>query len=65
VATNSADISVVEKIRRRAQSEVSSDQQISSREKLKQIAKLVDGKLPYTSVDDAVKSLRRYEDDHD
>jgi hypothetical protein len=65
VAPNLQGVSVIEKIRRRTKAEVSAEQQVSSREKLKQIAATVDGKLPFESADDALKSLRRYGHDHD
>ncbi|NUM80260.1 hypothetical protein HUU42_05585 [bacterium] len=65
VAPNLEGVSVLEKIRRRTKSEVSSDQQIKSREKLKQIASQLEGKLPFSTVDEATQSLRRYADDHD
>lgn len=65
VAPNLQGVSVIEKIRRRTKAEVSSDQQVSAREKLKQISARVDGKLPFESVDEATKSLRRYGNDND
>ncbi len=65
VAPDLQGVSVIEKIRRRTKAEVSAEQQISSREKLKQIAAVVDGKLPFDTVDDAVKSMRRYGNDND
>ncbi len=65
VAPNLQGVSVIEKIRRRTKAEVSAEQQISAREKLKQISAVIDGKLPYESADEATKSLRRYGHDHD
>jgi hypothetical protein len=65
IAPNLQGVSVIEKIRRRTKAEVSAEQQVSSREKLKQIAATIDGKLPFASVDDAVQSLRRYGHDND
>jgi hypothetical protein len=65
VAPNVQGLSVLEKVRRRSHAEVSTEQQVSSREKLKQIATSIGSKLPQASVDDAMKSLRRPADDHD
>lgn len=65
VAPDLQGVSVIEKIRRRTKAEVSSDQQVSAREKLKQISAMVDGKLPFDTADEATKSLRRYGHDHD
>jgi len=65
VAPDLQGVSVIEKIRRRTKAEVSSEQQVSAREKLKQISSMVDGKLPFGSVDEATKSLRRYGNDND
>lgn len=65
VAPDMQGVTVLEKVRRRSKAEVSSEQQVNSREKLKQIAAGLDGKLPFASVDEATKSLRRYSDDHD
>lgn len=65
VAPNLQGVTVIEKIRRRTKAEVTSEQQVNSREKLKQIAAGIEGKLPFQSVDDAVKTLRRYGDDTD
>ncbi len=59
VAPNLQGVTVIEKIRRRTKAEVTDEQQVRSREKLKQIASGIQGKLPFQSVDDAVKSLRR------
>ncbi len=65
VAPDVQGLSVMEKVRRRTKAEISSEQQVSSREKLKQIAAALDGKLPHATVDEATKNLRRYSDDHD
>lgn len=65
VAPNLQGVTVIEKIRRRTKAEVTSEQQVNSREKLKQIAAGIEGKLPFQNVDDAIKSLRRYGDDTD
>ncbi len=65
VAPDLQGVSVLEKIRRRTSAEVTNEQQVSSREKLKQIASLLEGKLPFESVEEATQHLRRYTDDHD
>ncbi len=65
VAPTLQGISVIEKIRRRTKAEVTTDQQVSSREKLKQIASGLEGKLPYQNVDEASKAMRRSADDSD
>ncbi|MCB0833568.1 MAG: hypothetical protein KDC45_08910 [Bacteroidetes bacterium] len=65
VASNLPDVSVLERIRRRTRAEVSSDQQVSARQKLKQITSQVEGKLPFESLDEASRSLRRDSHDHD
>ncbi len=65
VAPDLQGVSVLEKIRRRTQAEVTNEQQVSSREKLKQISSLMNGKLPFESVEEATKHLRRYTDDND
>jgi hypothetical protein len=65
VAPDLQGVSVIEKIRRRTKAEVSTEQQVNAREKLKQISSLMEGKLPFESVDEATKSLRRYGNDND
>ena len=65
VAPNLQGVSVIEKIRRRTKAEVSTEQQVNAREKLKQISSMVDGKLPFETLDEATKSMRRYGNDND
>ncbi|HMW36765.1 hypothetical protein L6Q79_10685 [bacterium] len=65
VAPELQGVSVLEKIRRRQAADVSTEQQVSSREKLKQVSAKIDGKLPYENIEAASQSLRRYADDHD
>lgn len=65
VAPNLQGVSVIEKIRRRTKAEVSTEQQVNAREKLKQISAMVDGKLPFETLDEATKSMRRYGNDND
>jgi hypothetical protein len=65
VVSNMQDISVLEKVRRRSSSDATTEQQISSREKLKQIASRIEGKLPYQNLDEISKHLRRYDHDND
>ena len=65
VAANLKDATVIEKIRRRTKADITTEQQVSSREKLKQIASQLEGKLPFESVDEITKTMRRYTDDND
>ncbi len=65
VAAQVPGASALEKIRRRSALEISSEQQISSREKLKQVVSRVENKIPFSSLEEATASLRRYSDDSD
>jgi hypothetical protein len=65
VVTNEPGVSAMEKIRRRTSSEISTEQQISSREKLKQVVSHIEGKIPYDNLEEATARLRRYSNDTD
>ncbi len=65
VAPNMQDISVLEKVRRRSSSDATTEQQISSREKLKQIASRIEGKFAGQSLEAITQRLRRYDHDND
>ncbi len=65
VATHVPGISAMEKIRRRSTMDISTEQQISSREKLKQVVANIENKIPFENLDAATASLRRYSHDHD
>ena len=50
--------SVIGSLRLRSESRFTTEQQVKSREKLKQTATKISGKLPYKSMEDALKNLR-------
>lgn len=65
VVTNVPGVSALEKIRRRSDVNISTEQQISSREKLKQVVAHIEGKIPFSNLDEATAGLRRYSNDND
>lgn len=65
VAADSPGTTTMEKIRRRAVLDISTEQQISSREKLKQVVSTMEGKIPYRNLEEATAGIRRYQHDSD
>lgn len=65
VAVQIPGASAMEKIRKRSALEISNEQQISSREKLKQVVSSLENRIPYGNLEEATARLRRYSDDTD